>query len=233
MTELKLNHLMRVMLAGPSGIGKTTLARWLSEVSGVKFISGSMSNLLPETKDITHHELLSENNKKLILQDYQLISVRHRVFGTSGSYITDRSYLDSAAYFIYKQSKFESNCTLSDFIYTCKQLICSDCDVIILLSLDNPLDFMIEDNHKRITNSYFQVQISKLCEIALKVMGYRETLEKAYIDCKWWNPIRKPLSKPYRVGYINHPVSDKPIKVVIIPNLVQNEREEILKEVLY
>ena len=40
----------RIMFAGPSGYGKTTLAKWLSEQSGIPFESGSVSDLLPKTK---------------------------------------------------------------------------------------------------------------------------------------------------------------------------------------
>ena len=31
----------RIMFAGPSGIGKTTLAKWVAEENGMDFISGS------------------------------------------------------------------------------------------------------------------------------------------------------------------------------------------------
>ena len=34
----------RIMLAGPSGIGKTTIAKWISEKTGIEFISGSVSD---------------------------------------------------------------------------------------------------------------------------------------------------------------------------------------------
>ena len=40
----------RIMFVGPSGIGKTTLAKAVEEICGIPFISGSMSDLLPATK---------------------------------------------------------------------------------------------------------------------------------------------------------------------------------------
>ena len=43
----------RIMFAGPSGIGKTTMAKFVSNlVEGQEFISGSMSNLMDNTKNI-------------------------------------------------------------------------------------------------------------------------------------------------------------------------------------
>ena len=36
---------------GPSGIGKTTLAKFIETKYGIPFISGSMSDLMPDTKE--------------------------------------------------------------------------------------------------------------------------------------------------------------------------------------
>ena len=46
----------RIMFAGPSGIGKTTLAKFVESIGGGDdpiwpFISGSVSDLLPNTKN--------------------------------------------------------------------------------------------------------------------------------------------------------------------------------------
>lgn len=40
----------RIMFVGPSGIGKTTLAKFIETKYGIPFISGSMSDLMPDTK---------------------------------------------------------------------------------------------------------------------------------------------------------------------------------------
>ena len=45
------------MFVGPAGIGKTTLAKYISEKYGIPFISGSMTDLLPATKDLSHIEI--------------------------------------------------------------------------------------------------------------------------------------------------------------------------------
>lgn len=87
------------MFVGPSGIGKTTLAKAVEEICGIPFISGSMSDLLPATKDITHSELLSLGSKSLQQSDYQLLTLRNRLFRDKETFVTDRSYADLAAYF--------------------------------------------------------------------------------------------------------------------------------------
>ena len=40
----------RIMFVGPSGIGKTTLAKYVAKREDLPFISGSMSDLLPATE---------------------------------------------------------------------------------------------------------------------------------------------------------------------------------------
>ena len=39
------NKPFNVVLAGPSGVGKTTISNFLSKELGIKFISGSVSDL--------------------------------------------------------------------------------------------------------------------------------------------------------------------------------------------
>ena len=48
----------RIMFVGPSGIGKTTLAKFIETKYGIPFISGSMSDLMPDTKEMHHAEFL-------------------------------------------------------------------------------------------------------------------------------------------------------------------------------
>ena len=49
----------RIMFVGPSGIGKTTLAKYVAKRGDLPFISGSMSDLLPATEGVSHNEILS------------------------------------------------------------------------------------------------------------------------------------------------------------------------------
>ena len=88
-----------ILLAGPSGVGKTTVAKFLSEELGIKFISGSVSDLLPQTKEMTHAEMLARDSKDLYTEDFQLLNLRNKLFVDKDQYVSDRSYLDSAAYF--------------------------------------------------------------------------------------------------------------------------------------
>ena len=165
----------RIVFAGPSGIGKTTLAKLLSEELKVDYISGSISDLLPYTKNLTHQEMLSRDPKELQMEDYKIMNLRNKLFSKYklNGYISDRSFLDSAAYFIYKQASKLPTCELVSFLDLARDLTIKNCDYIIVL--DFPVSFIlnwsIEDNNKRILNDFFQCSISKLIRLVLEYWG--------------------------------------------------------------
>lgn len=51
----------RIMFVGPSGIGKTTLAKFIETKYGIPFISDSMSDLMPDTKRCTMLSFYTKN----------------------------------------------------------------------------------------------------------------------------------------------------------------------------
>lgn len=165
----------RIVFAGPSGIGKTTLAKLLSEELKLDYISGSISDLLPDTKKLTHQEMLSRDPKELQREDYKIMNLRNKLFSKYKlkGYISDRSFLDSAAYFIYKQASKLPTCELVSFLDLARDLTIKNVDYLIVL--DFPVSFIlnwnIEDNNKRILNDFFQCSISKLIRLVLEYWG--------------------------------------------------------------
>lgn len=152
------------MFVGPSGIGKTTLAQAVAKKYDIPFISGSMSDLLPATKGISHNELLSLGSEAMYKSDFQLLNLRNNLFKDKENFVTDRSYADLAAYFWYKQSRTIPECEIEHFFCYCQELMENQCDLAIFLplNLSNYKDWPMEDNKKRIMNRFFQVQISSL-----------------------------------------------------------------------
>lgn len=154
----------RIMFVGPSGIGKTTLAKYVAKREDLPFISGSMSDLLPATEGVSHNEILSLGSEAMYKADFQLLNKRNRLFKDREYFVTDRSYADLAAYFWYKQSRNIPECEMEHFFCQCKTLMEDQCDVAIFLplNLDTYKHWSMEDNGKRILNRFFQVQISSL-----------------------------------------------------------------------
>lgn len=164
----------KVHFAGPSGIGKTTLAKEVEYTQGLKFISGSMSSLIPTTKDQTHVQMLSESPNEKYLRDYQLANLRGKVFAEAGDdMVTDRSFLDLAAYFWYNQASALPACEIEHFLELTKMLCNKHCTHLIFLSLDTYQigSWFIEDNNKRILSGYFQSLISSIMGLVLEYWG--------------------------------------------------------------
>ena len=163
-----------ILLAGPSGVGKTTVAKFLSEELGIKFISGSVSDLLPQTKEMTHAEMLARDSKDLYTEDYQILNLRNKIFSKEEEpFVSDRSFLDSAAYFLYKQADKIPACEVEQFINLAKMATLQSIDYLVFIdyTLDMFNNWIIEDNSKRVISKFFQMEISRIMYMVLDIWG--------------------------------------------------------------
>lgn len=93
---------MRIILTGPACSGKTTMAKHLSKIYGINYISTSMPCILEEYGIKTHANLIRKTQEspnlgfqlqKKILED------RFITLHSNTSYITDRGLIDCMVYF--------------------------------------------------------------------------------------------------------------------------------------
>lgn len=154
----------RLNFAGCSGIGKTTLAKALSEQWNVPFVSGSYSDLVPSTKNLSHNSMIMEDAQTIYAQDTQLLSLRRRLFRNTSEFVCDRSFLDSAAYMIQKLSHRLPQCDVEDFIEKCRILTLSLCPKMVFLPFTEDCfnHWTIEQNGKRISSKFYQTEVSLL-----------------------------------------------------------------------
>lgn len=165
-----------ILLAGPSGVGKTTVAKFLSEELGIKFISGSVSDLLPQTKEMTHAEMLARDSKDLYTEDYQILNLRNKIFSKEEEpFVSDRSFLDSAAYFLYKQADKIPACEVEQFLNLARMATLQSIDYLVFIdySLDMFNNWIIEDNSKRVISKFFQMEISRIMYMVLDIWGLK------------------------------------------------------------
>lgn len=226
---------MRIMFAGPSGVGKTTLAKFLTEelkniYDQYEFLSGSISDLIPKTKDIPHKDMLQRDSDELYKEDYKLLNLRNRLYKDQTDFVTDRSYLDLAAYFLYKQAPKVADCEIDQFLRICSKLLVEQADVLILFELtqENIHTWVTEDNCKRITNNYFQATISNIMVQTLNYMDYRPDHYVDYLKKGLFKRI--DLSPSVEIGYIDNIYGR--LKVIKIKQMNQNFREQILKHLV-
>lgn len=216
----------RIMFAGPSGIGKTTLAKMVAEQFNIPFISGSYSDLVEETKDLRHEKMIDQSSTTIQEQDYKLISLRHQAYKSSNEFVSDRSYFDSMAYWINKLSHKTSQCTTNDFLGLCETLLFKECTHLIVM----PYSMYvwrhwgkIEDNKKRITNGWYQFQITKVMDGLLEYLHY----SKVETSFGFYDGIGGNTSMGYIHPSVNY--NGPLLQVLYLDNVQLENRFEIIK----
>lgn len=152
----------------------TTLAKDIAEILKIPFVSGSYSDLVPETRHVKHTDMIQEDAKSIYEKDFRLLSGRHKACKDLYRYISDRSYLDGAAYFIHKLSHRIAECETKDFIEKCIALTHEEATHIIFIPFTTNYihNWAMEDNNKRVLNRYFQYEISSVMKSLLPLFGF-------------------------------------------------------------
>ena len=147
---------IRIMLAGPSGVGKTTLATAIAKYLQIPFVSGSFSDAVPSTRDIPQKDMIDKANMGI---EIQAVKNRLEIYREYPSFISDRSFLDNMAYGNHKLSYKVTTCDMVDLYKFCSKLLLDYCDVLILVPYDYVYmsgSWEIKSNEKRVTNAIFQ-----------------------------------------------------------------------------
>lgn len=136
----------------------------LADQWGIPFVSGSYSDLVPSTKEMSHSSMIMEDVETIFAQDTKLLSLRRRLFCNTPEFTCDRSFVDSAAYAIQKLSHRLPQCDLEDFVEKCRILTLTLCPKIVFLPFTEEYfkSWEIEKNGKRISNKFYQTEISLL-----------------------------------------------------------------------
>lgn len=218
----------KIMLTGCSGVGKTTLAKWISECYGIPFISGSYSDLVPETREEKHADMITKDPQKVFLQDTQVINLRKKSFQNKREFVSDRSYFDSAAYHIQKSSHLIKECDSEHFIKICETLMAEQCTHLIFIpfSVDFLQNWEMENNNKRVLNRFYQFEVSQILYGMLDLWRWKVNRIKSFFSG----------GKPNSIGtitccsYDDQP--DKKIKVLILDETDFNIRKILVRKFL-
>lgn len=212
---------IKIQLTGCSGVGKTTLAKYIASEYDIPFISGSYSDLVPQTKDEKHADMITKDPKLIYEQDHQVLNLRHKQLRNTFDFVTDRSYIDSIAYLINKISIHLRSCDIEAFITTCEALLERECTHLIFVPFTTKFldEWEIEDNKKRVLNSYYQFQISQLIFGILDIFNFKESNVKTWVVGE-------------KAGTITLPMSKKKIEVLILDELDFTKRTKIVKNFL-
>ena len=151
----------RILITGPSGVGKTTLAKWVSEEYQIPFVSVSIIRDICKYNDITNHQQiidLSSTNPELHdLMQWELWVTRINKFMEHqlSGFVTDRGHVDSLVY-MSMQGKPSS---LPRFINGSK-LVRNLFSHIIFIPMTPGWE--VKDDKKRIANKEYQLRVSRV-----------------------------------------------------------------------
>lgn len=210
---------LKVNFTGVSGVGKTQISKWIAEQLNIPFLSGSYSDLVPQTKNMPHRDMILKSAEEIQMQDTQVLNLRNKLFASHNAYVSDRSYLDSAAYFINKLSHRIPECEVENFLEICRALTGVQLThlVFIPFTYDYVKNWQMEDNHKRVLNRYYQWEVSTIM--------YRILYEM-------WGVTIINSREEYASGYIqiSHQRETFTTQLLILKTMNYKERQDILRE---
>lgn len=190
-------NIKRVLITGPSGVGKTTLAKQIAKEYNIPFVSGSISQILPGNGDSHQRSLEKLTHEQKHLKNSQAINKRMQIYKSiTGSFVSDRSPIDAAAYEIYENADHLSECSIDDIIKAANQaLLESEITHIINIGYHHHTmkdKWKFEENGKRITNPYFQHTVTSCMSLVFDILGkdYNQEFDFSdlFIHGKNWEP---------------------------------------------
>lgn len=151
---------MKIFICGPSGMGKTTLAKWIAEQFNMEFVSTSSKGLWKKYMINSHEELIQMAMKspgKGYKFQTELLDIREKLIDKNPHFVTDRSIVDNLVYYLMQVAPFVKEKLTLEYIDRCKTLLdpkwqCLD----LLIHIPFNRKMLIEDDGFRISNRVFQ-----------------------------------------------------------------------------
>ena len=170
---------MRTVIVGPSGVGKTTLAKALAEKNRTPFISASAKNLFDCYGFKDHKDIINcgiSDPKKGLQFQIEIMQTRIGLFQKTENFISDRSPIDVWVYFLIQHSSQLSGaqCSYMGELFD-KGL--RTFDKIIYLPYINEIEIEVDD--VRITNPYFQYMVNSVFDKLIEDLRLTDKFKNA------------------------------------------------------
>lgn len=178
---------IRIGIAGPSGVGKSTLAEWVAKEFNIPFITSSTKPLWDKYGINNHAELIQKTliNPQWGL-DFQNEVLDYRINAVKGveSFIIDRTPLDNLVYFLMQNSHTLGEEQTEFYIQRCKEAM-SIIDGLIWLKFTD--EVVLENDNKRIANKYYQHMTESVFECAAGLLSHEALHQQVTMTVPFWD----------------------------------------------
>lgn len=161
---------LKIAMAGPSGVGKTTLAEWISKEYDIPFITTSTKPLWDKHGINTHQELITRTilNPQWGLDfQYELLDIRKNIIESNEQFVTDRSPVDNLVYFLMQNAPYLGEEAVEAYIQLCANAL-SKITGLVQIPFDSHIP--LENDGKRIANKYYQLSTNSQFHLAAQLI---------------------------------------------------------------
>lgn len=184
----------KIFISGTSGIGKTTLARYIEKEYGIPFINGSTKELWPQFGIGTHRELINKTAKDTFFGlEFQYAVLQLRKEKTRGleRFVTDRGPLDNLVYFTTQLAHKVTEDEFRTYIDACIDNLPKTHFDQINLRID-PKNFttkQLENDGYRVDSYFYQTYIDGVFRNMLDVdwLGLRKNHNCKIVNIEEWD----------------------------------------------
>lgn len=158
----------RIFICGPSGTGKSTLAKYIHKEYNIPFITTSTKPLWDKHGLFNHRDLIrysiinpSMGHKFQI----EVLEYRDKVLQNLSSLVTDRSPIDNIVYYLLQVSAVASRSDQEEFYREAGKQLITYCDALIFIPFTPEIP--LEDDGARVVNPQYQSMVSVVFEKVL------------------------------------------------------------------
>jgi ABC-type dipeptide/oligopeptide/nickel transport system ATPase subunit len=158
-----------ICIVGPSGTGKTTLAKYISSRYRIDYITGSSRGLSKEFNINSHQDMikLCANDPMGALDLYMgILNYREEISETLPM-VTDRGIIDLIVYFTIQLAPFLSLYEVEKFMGLCINVMDQQVTPLYIFTRYN-FEHAIDEDDRRIVSLEYQALISHAFDIYIK-----------------------------------------------------------------
>ena len=188
---------IRIGICGPSGTGKSTLAKYISEKYEVPFVTTSTKPLWEKHYITSHESLINKtlSDPKWGLQfQHEVLDYRIKMMDENPNFITDRTPIDNLVYFLLQNTHSVSANDTEEYILRCKFAL-EKMNGLICLPFSEEIP--LSDDGARITNKYYQYTVNGTFVVASQLMKSSLFELKALTLTMWDYEVRKQLTDKF------------------------------------